>query len=387
MANHRHVLDWTQVKKGDDVTSAFVLIEKNRKSGKNGDFLIIRLVNERGQRLTGKVWSEKLEAFDVYDVGDALMISGKVEPGWPPDENPPPELKVVSFEKIEGPHPVRDAMNPVYDGDIAEIERDLDATIAAIQDPGYRRFAEIVFSGETRARYLKAPAATHNHHNYIGGLAEHTREVKDFALQAADAPGIAPYVNRDLVTLGALVHDLGKLDEYVWEGVPIDKAPRGRLYNHMISGPLRVAELYRAHQMELAELGFTQDDLDHVIHIIASHHGKLEWGANVEPVTIAAQCVHQGDLMSAAIRGMTNTLNELTPDRDGIVRQGRKTIMVDPRSPKARATVEPAQNVSLERVRAAVENAERAAAAVDALTPAVPVQAPSLFPASAIRAR
>jgi 3'-5' exoribonuclease len=88
---------------------------------------------------------------------------------------------------------------------------------------------------------------------------------------------------------GALLHDIGKLDAYSFEGHAIDLADAGKLQGEIPLGYYRV-------RRTIEDLdGFPPALAEAVLHIILSHHGALEHGSPVVPCTREATLVHMID--------------------------------------------------------------------------------------------
>lgn len=128
------------------------------------------------------------------------------------------------------------------------------------------------------------PAAVSVHHNYRHGLIQHLCNV---ARQAIVMATCYTDISMDLVIAGALLHDIGKLQEYTEDGKISDS---GKYRDHISCGQLMIYEAYN-------KLGCKVDerDINRLLHIIISHHGKLEWGSPKTPVCKEAFIVHQAD--------------------------------------------------------------------------------------------
>jgi 3'-5' exoribonuclease len=136
-----------------------------------------------------------------------------------------------------------------------------------------------------RGALAKAPAAKHMHHVYIGGLLEHTLSV---ARMSAAACSNYPGLNRDLAVAAALLHDIGKTAELCY-GRSFGYTDEGNLLGHitMEVGWVRDA---------IAGIdGFPEETARQLLHILLSHHGKLEFGSPVLPKTPEAILVHYLD--------------------------------------------------------------------------------------------
>ncbi|MDS1030155.1 HD domain-containing protein [Bacillota bacterium LX-D] len=135
------------------------------------------------------------------------------------------------------------------------------------------------------------PAAISHHHNYLGGLLEHSLEVTAMAYKIASETTC----NLDLVITGSLLHDVGKIEEYSWQGTSIKMTERGMLLGHVVLGIMYLNPKILDNKELSHELG------SQLLHIIGAHMGKLEWGAIKEPMTVEAQIVHTADLASSEL--------------------------------------------------------------------------------------
>lgn len=134
------------------------------------------------------------------------------------------------------------------------------------------------------------------HHGETGGLSRHTNEVLAFALGAATS-----HAGNDRIALavGAIWHDIGKIREYaVTEaGVWFRATP---LVSHICHG-------LQQWQSACDLLGDVPPQLkEHVTHMIASHHGRKEWGSPVVPSTLEALILHSADCQSLMLDGADN---------------------------------------------------------------------------------
>lgn len=192
--------------------------------------------------------------------------------------------------------------------------------VEGIKDP---RLAALC-QGLTQAheqRFRRAAAARGMHHARRGGLAEHTAGVMRAAASICSA---YPQVNRDLVLAGALFHDCGKM----WEtgcpeqGFGVEYTEMGELMGHISIGIEIVNSLWknictpekRAEWKNLQPA--TEQVRMHLLHLIASHHGVLEFGSPVVPKTPEALVLHHADNIDAKMemfRCAYETSAELAP--------------------------------------------------------------------------
>lgn len=171
------------------------------------------------------------------------------------------------------------------------------------------------------ARFRRAAAARGMHHARRGGLVEHTAGV----MRAADAICNAySHINRDLVLAGALFHDCGKMWETgcAEQGFAVEYSEMGELLGH-ISVSIEVVNklwqgIYTAEQRAAWKLLTPASDQVrlHLLHLIASHHGVLEYGSPVVPKTPEALVLHHADNIDAKLemfRVVYDTSEALAP--------------------------------------------------------------------------
>jgi len=170
----------------------------------------------------------------------------------------------------------------------AELEHRLDSALGTVGDASLQGLLEKLLGhrGELRAQFLRATAAKYNHHAYPGGLLEHTLQVAD---AVSDFARSHPAIDRDLAVAGAVLHDIGKLDSYEDDPIGRDFTDAGRLEGEIPLGYYRVRRAIE--QMP----GFPQERARELLHIILSHHGRLEHGSPVVPCTREATVVHAMD--------------------------------------------------------------------------------------------
>ena len=190
--------------------------------------------------------------------------------------------------------------------------------VDGIHDPRINALCEqfLILHG---ARFRRAAAARGNHHARRGGLLEHTSRMMESALALC---GVYPELNRDLVVSGVLFHDTGKL----WETCPPERGfgivpeLRGELLGHLSIGIELVNTIWR----DLPKEGWealspaTEDVRLHLLHLIASHHGQLEFGSPVLPKTPEAALLHFVDNIDARMEMFFAAYQNASPAEHGV---------------------------------------------------------------------
>ena len=184
------------------------------------------------------------------------------------------------------------------------------SAITALADPRLKALAQL-FLGDFGDRFRRAAAARGNHHARRGGLVEHVAQM----MRSAQAIAVAyPSLNADLLTAGVLFHDCGKL----WENslpadgftMPFDE--RGELLGHITIGIEVVNALWRKlltteQAADWSELQPASEDVRlHLLHLLAAHHGELQFGSPVPPKTPEAWVLHYVDNLDAKLEMLSN---------------------------------------------------------------------------------
>lgn len=177
--------------------------------------------------------------------------------------------------------------------DIGETYKNAYALMSDVKDEFLRDLAMSVLE-ELQNEWLIVPGAKGVHHAYAAGTLIHSYSVACIAKAIAEH---TPGANVDLCTVGGMLHDLGKLFTYHIEGVTIDMTDEGMLYDHIFIGAEFIGN-YADNHYKLDEV--TAMKLELLRHIILSHHGKLEHGAVVVPMSIDAHIVYHADAVDAA---------------------------------------------------------------------------------------
>lgn len=164
--------------------------------------------------------------------------------------------------------------------------------VRGISRPPLRDLLQAVFEGKRLERFYRNPAAKRFHHAYIGGLLEHTVDVAELAQAIA---GKVDGIDKDMVIAGALLHDIGKIEE-ISSDIGFGYTETGHLLGHIAAGIVIAQEAARGVQF------LSQNDLQSLLHILLSHHGSKEKGSPVNCVTQEAVIVHYADEMNAVLQ-------------------------------------------------------------------------------------
>jgi len=279
-----------QIADRDLVESVFLLREKNLALARNGKpYLVLKLMDRTGE-IEGRVWDNAEQMGALADRDDFVLVRGRASL----------YLGKMQLQVLEMVRQPEEAVNladflPVSRFSREELVGRLQEKIASLQIPHFRRLMEsLIADDDFLNRYCTAPAAKTMHHVFLGGLLEHSLAVADLA---DDVCRRYPDLKRDLLVVGALLHDVGKIAELDYRR-SFDYTDAGKLIGHIVLG----AQLI---EMKIRDLGdFPERDALLLGHLLLSHHGQYEFGSPKRPKTVEAVILNFIDDLDSKINGV-----------------------------------------------------------------------------------
>jgi 3'-5' exoribonuclease len=262
---------------------------------KPGQYLNLTLADRTGE-IVGRVWDNAETLAEVLTPGKIVHISGRVE-----EFQGKPQLIVAQAQ------PCRDLDIDPADylaasrRDPMDMMDELQAVMAEVQNPYLQALLRAFFDDpQFRSRFARSAGAKTLHHSFVSGLLEHTLGVVRI-LKAVNESH--PQLNRDLLLAGALLHDIGKIEELTTD-TAIEYTDTGRLLGHTVLTDRMVQE-----RIGLVE-GFPPPLADLLMHMLLSHHGQKEYGAPIVPMTAEACALHYADNLDAHVQYFSRVVEE-----------------------------------------------------------------------------
>jgi 3'-5' exoribonuclease len=273
------------------VDSAFRIADRQLRANRQGNLYLLMQLQDRTGVISGMRWNADEKLAERFVKGSYVQVQGASQL-----HNGILQLIVNQIQLVD-----EKALDPAdFDsGNRVDVERlwtTLGELIATISNETVRKIAESFYSDPVIAKsFCLAPAGIKTHHAYPGGLLEHVVSLMGLADRVSSHYSA---LNRDLMLAGAMLHDIGKLEELLFEG-ELSYSDAGQLLGHLVQG----VQMLDAKVRELIAAGVTVDSslVLRLQHIIVSHHGYLEHGSPKVPMTIEALAFHYLDEMDAKL--------------------------------------------------------------------------------------
>jgi 3'-5' exoribonuclease len=284
----------TDLKENESLESSFLVKAKTMGNTRSGNpFLRLRLADRSGE-IEARIWERALEFNEDFDVNDVVQVRARVE-----RYQGELQLNISDLERID-PKEINPSLYlPTGPEDPEDLWLQLTDLAAQVRNSYLKRLLQSFLTDAHFVTQMKqAPAAKMMHHAYLGGLLEHTVSVTKLLVRICEH---YPGLDRDLLVTGAILHDIGKLEEFSYQ-LQLDYTDAGRLLGHVVLGVQLVRD--RINTIK----GFPTDLSLALQHLIISHHGEYEYGSPKRPKTLEAFALNYADDLDAKMNHVSGLL-------------------------------------------------------------------------------
>ena len=293
----------SSLKEGDLVVdNIFVVkIKKNVGSYVKGFYFTLLLSDSSGENITYNYWGlddeeHTRKLFKSIREDSVVRISGKVESyrnKLQINSDVQSELRILKPEEYENCDFIKSSKK-----DIEEMYKVLLLKINSVENQELKKLLLNIFD-EVGEKFKNHAGAISIHHNCRGGLLEHTLEVIGYCERSVE---FFSELNRDLLLTGAILHDVGKIEELELT-TRVKGSQKGQFVGHLVLGLNFVSR-------KLEEIEIDETTKNQILHLLVSHHGRLEYGSPKEPMTLEAVALYYADELSSKISEMLNIIEE-----------------------------------------------------------------------------
>ncbi len=289
-----------EVNPGETVDDIYLVKEPILRSTSKGDLYIAMFLADKTGQLNGRVWQASEEMYKAIPKPGFIHIQGRSE------------VYQSSLQIVVNNISVIDASKVKIEDFLARTDKDIDKMFAetkrmagAVKNKQLKAVVDEFLADEgLMKKFCSCPGGMSMHHDFIGGLLEHTWNMLRVA--SAILP-LYPDIQADLVLAGIFIHDMGKTEELMYD-TAFSYTDSGQLIGHISKSFLMLHKKAQA----LAAKGVKIDGaiLDALGHIVLSHHGEYEFGSPKLPATAEAFMVSYIDDLDAKMNQVTRLIED-----------------------------------------------------------------------------
>ena len=290
-----------QLTEGEEVDEIFLASEKQLRTNRTGNLYLQLRLSDKSGSIVGMLWNANQGHYDGLSNGDFVRVRAKTQvyngglqlilksvAGEAKDRIDPADFQTLSTPELE------------------QLLQQLSSSLRNIRNFHLRNLAECFLTDATFLEQLqKAPAGVKNHHAFRGGLLQH---IVSLLKVAEFVSSHYPTLDRDLLTMGVFLHDIGKLRELSYEP-DLGYTDAGQLLGHLVLAISMVDEKIRVAETLSGE-AFPESLALHLKHLIVSHHGQYEFGSPKLPMSREAIALHLIDNLDAKLHYFDQLIEE-----------------------------------------------------------------------------
>lgn len=279
------------------LVEGFAVIKQcDKKMAKNGNNYLDLVLADKDGEIFAKLWDYNEATHGKYEADMFVKIRGAISQYNGHDQLRIERIRpVIESDNVDVADYVKSAD---YSGD--DMYNYLTSLVNVFTDEDLKKIVLYLLE-QNKEKILYFPAAFRLHHAIRCGLLMHTASIVKLCESICK---VYPFVNRELLLSGAILHDIAKTVEFdVKEtGIASGYTVEGNLLGHLVMGAMMVKEAGQ-------KLGIDSEKSMLLQHMILSHHGEPEFGAAVRPLFLEAELLSQLDLMDARVYEIMDAVN------------------------------------------------------------------------------
>jgi len=266
----------------DPVDEVFLVSDKQLRPNRNGNLYLQMELSDRSGRIGARMWNASEAVYRSFNNGDYLRIEGTAQLF-----QGAMQVIVSRLTRINPDEVSPDDFTPLPAVAVDQLVLRLTEMLRAMTTPPLQTLAECFLLDEAfMARFSRAPAGIKHHHAYHGGLLEHVVNLMEVVLRVAPC---YPQLDRDLLLMGAFLHDTGKVHELSYDREMV-YSDEGQLIGHLVMA-VSLLEAKVAEAEKLSGDPIPEETVLRLKHMIVSHHGEYEFGSPKLPMTLEAMAL------------------------------------------------------------------------------------------------
>ena len=281
-----------QLKENEKISEIYAVSEKQLRPNKKGNLYLQFNLSDKTGCICGFIWSVTDASAYNFESGDYVRAEGTTQRFQGTLQFIAKSITKVDAGSVDPTEFVR-----IQSVDIPKLQHRLRELLRSITDPSLRNLADCFLIDDTFIDlFSKTPAGIKLHHAYPGGLLEHSLQMMETAVRVAD---LYPMLNKDLLLIGAFLHDIGKTKELAF-GNEMYYTDQGQLLGHPFLG-VEILNTKIAETEKLAGEPFNPETAMLLKHMLISHHGSYENQCTKLPMSLEAITLHFIDSIDSKI--------------------------------------------------------------------------------------
>ncbi len=290
-----------QLGEQETVAEVFRAAEKQLRPNRTGHLYLQLELSDRSGTVGARMWNATESLYRSFENGDFVRVEGTSQ-----RFQGAMQLILTRLEKVEAKEVIEDDFTPLAAVDVDQLVVRLGELLRSIANPHLRNLAEcFLLDEEFMGKLARAPGGVKHHHAYLGGLLEHVVTLMEVVLRVAPC---YPQLDRDLLLVGAFLHDAGKTDELTYER-EFAYSDEGQLVGHLVMGVSLLEQKAREAE-KLAGEPLPAELLLRLKHLIVSHHGEYDYGSPKLPMTLEAVALFCLDNLDAKIAAFSQQMRD-----------------------------------------------------------------------------
>lgn len=290
-------MNFTQLSNGQYEGFAIIKQCDRKTTAKGSEYLDIKLSDRDGE-INAKLWDYSPLMHGEFQTEALVKVRGDIS-----KYNGNDQLKIVRIRAVNESDDINyeDFVQTAdYDGEY--MYNKIIEKVNAFTDEELKNLVLHMYE-ERKELILTWPAAYKLHHALRSGLLMHTLSIVKLCEGVCE---VYPFVNKDLLLTGAILHDIAKITEYDVgaSGIASGYTVEGNLIGHLVKGAMLVDEA-------CVKLGISREKAILVEHMLISHHGEPDFGAAVRPMFLEAELLSELDLMDARVYQIAHAIENV----------------------------------------------------------------------------
>lgn len=281
-----------QLSHQESVNEIFRAAEKQLRPNRNGNLYLQVDLSDRTGSIGTRMWNATETHYRAFENGDFVRVEGTTQLF-----QGAMQLIATRITKVPSEEVNEEDFALLAAIDVEKLTRRLGEILRGLGNHHLVNLAEAyLLDDDFMGKFVRAPAGVKTHHAYHGGLLEHVVNLMEVCSRVAPC---YPQIDRDLLVMGAFLHDVGKVNELSYDR-EFAYTDEGQLIGHLVMAVGQLETKVRKAE-ELTDERIPQELVLRLKHMIVSHHGEYEFGSPKLPMTMEAVALWLLDNLDAKL--------------------------------------------------------------------------------------